>query len=64
MKPRQRFCRFSAIGRCSGPGESVIDVMDEIIGDKVDVALVFDDDSDQLLGIFTESDYIEVRIQT
>ena len=37
----------------------VTDVMDGITSGKVDAALVFDD-SDRLLGIFTETDYIKV----
>ena len=40
--------------------ESVTDVMDGITQNVVDVALVFDDASNKLLGIFTETDYIKV----
>jgi hypothetical protein len=40
----------------------VIDVMDGITSGEQDVALVFDDkDSQKLLGLFTETDYIKVR---
>ncbi|KAL3917605.1 MAG: hypothetical protein SGILL_004632 [Bacillariaceae sp.] len=38
--------------------DTVTDVMDGITNGKVDAALVFDD-SDRLLGIFTETDYIK-----
>lgn len=41
-------------------GESVTDVMDGITSGQVDVALVFDETTNKLLGIFTESDYIKV----
>jgi hypothetical protein len=40
--------------------EIVTDVMEGITGGKVDVALVFDDSSNKLLGIFTETDYVKV----
>jgi hypothetical protein len=40
--------------------ESVTDVMDGITSGKVDVALVFEETTNKLLGIFTESDYIKV----
>ena len=41
----------------------VTDVMDEITGGNSDVALVFEDGEDgKLAGIFTETDYIEVRL--
>ena len=39
----------------------VTDVMDEITGGSADVALVFEEDG-KLAGIFTETDYIEVRL--
>jgi hypothetical protein len=39
----------------------VAEVMDGITDGNVDVALVFDDDSSKLVGIFTETDYIKVR---
>jgi hypothetical protein len=38
----------------------VTDVMEGITEGQVDVALVFDDSSGKLLGIFTETDYIKV----
>jgi hypothetical protein len=38
----------------------VTDVMEGITEGQVDVALVFDDSSSKLLGIFTETDYIKV----
>ncbi len=42
----------------------VTDVMDEITGGNADVALVFEDGEDgKLAGIFTETDYIEVRLE-
>jgi hypothetical protein len=44
--------------------EIVIDVMEGITEGKADVALVFDDSSSKLLGIFTETDYIKVRLHT
>jgi hypothetical protein len=40
--------------------ESVTDVMDGITSGNVDVALVFEETTNKLLGIFTESDYIKV----
>ena len=40
----------------------VTDVMDEITSGNADVALVFEDDG-KLAGIFTETDYIEVRFE-
>ena len=41
--------------------DRVIDVMAGIAdGDGTDVALVFEDGGDELLGIFTETDYIKV----
>ena len=43
--------------------ESVTDVMEGITGGQFDVALVFDDDSEKLVGIFTETDYIKVSQQ-
>ena len=40
----------------------VTDVMDEITDGSADVALVFEEgENDKLAGIFTETDYIEVR---
>lgn len=39
----------------------VTDVMDEITSGSADVALVFEEDG-KLAGIFTETDYIEVRL--
>jgi hypothetical protein len=42
--------------------DRVIDVMGGIANqDGADIALVFDDDEGDLLGIFTETDYIKVR---
>lgn len=41
--------------------ELVTNVMEGITDGTVDVALVFDDSSNQFLGIFTETDYIKVR---
>ena len=38
----------------------VTDVMEGITNGKADVALVFDDETNQLVGIFTETDYIKV----
>lgn len=51
------FCR-------SNGSDRVIDVMEAITKDVQDSALVFDDDIKQLLGIFTERDYIRVRNMT
>lgn len=48
------FCR-------SNGSDRVIDVMEAITKDVEDSALVFDDDTNELVGIFTESDYIRVR---
>jgi hypothetical protein len=42
--------------------EIVTDVMEGITIGKADVALVFDDSSDKILGIFTETDYIKVGL--
>ena len=42
--------------------ESVTDVMEGITSGQLDVALVFEDDSDKLVGIFTETDYIKVSL--
>ena len=43
----------------------VTDVMDEITNGKADAALVFQDgENGKLEGIFTETDYIEVRFDT
>ena len=39
----------------------VTDVMDGITNGPVDVSLVFDESTNKLLGIFTETDYIKVR---
>ena len=45
-------------------GDSVIDVMDGVHAEgPLDVALVFDDSSDELLGIFTDADYIRLATQ-
>lgn len=42
--------------------DRVIDVMGGIANqDGADIALVFDDEGGDLLGIFTETDYIKVR---
>ncbi len=41
--------------------DSVTDVMEGITDGLLDVALVFDDESEKLIGIFTETDYIKVR---
>lgn len=38
----------------------VVKVMDGMSEESMDVALVFDDESDELLGIFTETDYVRV----
>jgi len=38
----------------------VTDVMEGITNGKADVALVYDDETDKLVGIFTETDYIKV----
>ena len=38
----------------------VTDVMEGITNGKADVALVFDDETEKLVGIFTETDYIKV----
>lgn len=40
----------------------VVDVMEGITTGNLDVALVFEDASENLLGIFTETDYIKVRL--
>jgi hypothetical protein len=40
----------------------VVDVMEGITTGDLDVALVFDDDTAKLVGIFTETDYIKVRL--
>jgi hypothetical protein len=42
--------------------EIVTDVMEGITDGVVDIALVFDDETNKLLGIFTETDYIKVRL--
>ena len=44
--------------------DRVVDVMDQISdGKNPDVALVFDDDeSNKLVGIFTEKDYVDVSV--
>jgi hypothetical protein len=61
-------CPTSRILKESGRGqgfykasasESVIDVMEAITSGTSDVALVFQ--GDELLGLFTEADYIKVR---
>ena len=41
--------------------EIVTDVMEGITNGQVDAALVFADENDDLVGIFTETDYIKVR---
>lgn len=41
--------------------EAVVDVIAAITQNSKDIALVFD--QDELLGIFTEADYIKVRLQ-
>ena len=45
--------------------DPVIDVMTAVTNGDLDVALVYDggNAAENLLGIFTETDYIEVRIQ-
>lgn len=49
-------------GYCRSNGsDRVIDVMEAITKGAEDSALVFDDDTQALLGIFTEADYIRVR---
>jgi hypothetical protein len=40
--------------------ETVIDVMNAIAVGATDVALVYDESSNKLLGLFTETDYIKV----
>lgn len=40
----------------------VTDVMEGITNGGADVALVFDDETDKLSGIFTETDYIKVSV--
>ena len=61
--PISRIVKLSKRGkgfyRANG-SDRVVDVMDGITSGKEDVALVFDEDTKQLLGIFTESDYIKV----
>jgi hypothetical protein len=42
--------------------ELVTSVMEGMTSGKADVALVFEDSSDKLLGIFTETDYVKVRL--
>jgi hypothetical protein len=50
---KKGYCRASS-------SDTVIDVMKAITeGDSIDAALIFDE-ADQLLGLFTESDYIKV----
>lgn len=41
--------------------ESIMNVIDQISENGYDVALVFDDENDTIMGLFTESDYIQVR---
>jgi len=57
----------SRILECAGRGDgyyrskgsdTVLDVMAGITGGSADAALVFDNNSDDLLGLFTETDYI------
>lgn len=44
----------------AGAQDSVLDVMENImVNGKSDVALVFDEESNLLIGIFTETDYIQ-----
>lgn len=43
--------------------DSILDVMAGITGGTADAALVFDDESDDLLGLFTETDYIRFSQQ-
>ena len=61
--PISRIVKLSKRGqgfyRANG-SDRVVDVMDGITSGKEDVALVYDEDTKQLLGIFTESDYIKV----
>lgn len=41
--------------------QNVLEVVHEITkGDDYDVALIFDEETDKILGLFTESDYIKV----
>ena len=40
--------------------DTVTSVMDGITDGQVDAALVFEEGTDKLLGIFTESDYVQV----
>mmetsp|Transcript_47424 Transcript_47424/g.143564 ORF Transcript_47424/g.143564 Transcript_47424/m.143564 type:complete len:197 (+) Transcript_47424:204-794(+) len=42
--------------------DTILDVMEGISGGSADAALVFDDDTDDLIGLFTETDYIRVCI--
>ena len=58
---------LASSGRAGGyyrakSSDIVTDVMDGITGGTSDVALVFEDGTDNLLGIFTETDYIKVRL--
>jgi Na+/H+ antiporter NhaD/arsenite permease-like protein/CBS domain-containing protein len=39
--------------------ETIVDVMPQLIDGPYDVALVFDDESGRLVGLFTETDYIQ-----
>jgi hypothetical protein len=49
-------------GCCRSNGsDRVIDVMEAITKGVQDSALVFDEETQKLLGIFTERDYIRVR---
>lgn len=41
--------------------DSVAAVIEAITAKEEDVALVFDDNNDSIIGLFTESDYIRVR---
>ena len=51
------------MGYCRAKGDDrVIDVMESITNGQHDVALVFDDN--KLLGLFTESDYIRVSLDS
>jgi hypothetical protein len=64
--PADRVLRLAGRGvgyyRASA-SDLVIDVMDGITSGEQDVALVFDDkDAKKLVGLFTETDYIKVRV--
>ena len=65
--PAERILRKSGRGkgyyRANG-SDRVIDVMAGITEGEVDAALVFDEKTEDILGIFTESDYIKVSTNT